>query len=133
MGDIDYRLKIADFCRHAAIPEWEEVVRTQHIEVGGKTIGLIPDPGGDGRLSVYIDLGPVHIQRDPRMFEQMLIANMEARGPLSGAFCIYPDSGNAVYHMSLGAQVTGEEMARCLDDALRQIGSRFEELSHAAD
>lgn len=131
MEDTDYQLKIAEFCTHAGIAEWEEVVRTQHIEVQGKTIGLIPDPGGAGRLSVYIDLGPVYVERDPRLFEQMLIANMEPRGPLSGAFCIYPESGNAVYHMAVPPQVSGQELAGHLASALEQIGARFDEIARA--
>lgn len=129
MDETQYQLKIADFCSYAGIAQWEEVARTQHIEVQGKTIGLIPDPGG--RLSVYIDLGPVYLERDPRMFEQMLVANMEARGSLSGAFCIYPDSGNAVYHMPLPAEMSGQEMADHIASALEHIGARFDELSRA--
>lgn len=126
MDEHDYKSTIADFCKHAGIAQWEQVVHTQHIEVQGKIIGLIPDTGG--RLSVYIDLGPVSIERDPRLFEQMLIANIEPRGSISGAFCIYPASGNAVYHMSMQAQISGEELAGNIASALEQIGPRFDEL-----
>lgn len=129
MNEAAYEQKVADFCQHAGIAPWQDVARSQHIEVDGKVVGLIPDPSEDGRISVYIDLGPVFTERDPQLFEQMLVANLEPRGATAGAFGIYPGNGNAVYHLSVPPQVNGHELAGLVATALEQAGARFETLT----
>lgn len=131
MDENDYERVIRELCHGAGIEPWEEVARARHIESDGRTIGLIPD-AVHGGLSVYIDLGPLFAQRDPAVHERLLVANLERRGPLAGAFCVHPHTGHAVYHLPLPRQVTGAELSGILTDAVERIAARFEALLHPA-
>ncbi|MES2974763.1 MAG: hypothetical protein V4757_14195 [Pseudomonadota bacterium] len=131
MDEARYRTLIADFCSQVGIAEPDEVIRSNHIEVGSTTVGLMPGtdvPDGDW-LAVYIDLGPVFPNRDPGIHERLLRANLEPRGDLAGSFGLHPATGNAVYHLPVAMPVTGAALAGRLAGALEQIGARFEAMN----
>lgn len=129
MNASQYEQLVAELCGHMGIAEWQQVTQSGHIEMDGHTIGLMRDEAAsDGGLSIYIDLGPVYEARDPGILRRMLVANLERRGPITGAFGLHPQTGEAVYHFSWRPCGPASELADHLAGALRDIPDRLEQM-----
>src|SRR4051794_36444870 len=104
-----YENIIRRLCESADIPDWKEVLRTQHVTVRGKVVGLINEDREDfQRLLVYVDMGPLHAERDADMYRRMLMANLDQRRPFDGCFGLHPSTGGSVYHMRLNVSIPME-------------------------
>jgi hypothetical protein len=132
MTQTDHEALLTDLCAEACIQDCATVLKTHHIDVAGRTIGLIADPTGNESLSVYIDLGPVYPVRDTQLQSLMLEANMQPNGAVAGAFALDTQTYEAAFHMPVALPVTGRQLAERLQKALQYAVPRFDGMRHEA-
>lgn len=132
MDDANYQRLITAFCSEVGISDWQGVMRSEHVDVDGTVVGLIPDPAIDSdRLGVYIDLGPMPEGEEANTLQRrMLVANVVPRGDITGSFGQHPHNGNATYHMSFELPLRGDELARRVRDGLDEAASLFESMKN---
>jgi hypothetical protein len=100
MNALSYERIVKDLCDCVGLSDWRQVAASGHIEVAGRTVGLMADDDGSD-LFIYIDLGPVFPDRDRALCRSMLIANAQCQTVPAGRFGLHPKSGDAVYHIRL--------------------------------
>ena len=124
----EYLKLIKDFCLEVGIDSWEQVARTGHIEIDNRVIGLIHDGEPGGGMSIYVDLGALFTERDPGIYQKMLVANLAPHRELTGCFGVHPSTGNAVYRMRISPLITGPDLARRLSLETEEVATQFQEM-----
>ena len=101
MNDIEYQCFVSEFCECMGLDDWQAVVHSEHLEINGKTVGLIhsAESGGARGMSVYVDLGVIPEHACARVHKALLIANLTGVQDAEGFFGIHPVTGNGVYHL----------------------------------
>jgi hypothetical protein len=132
MTRTDYEALLIDLCVAACIDDSATVLKTHHIDVAGRTIGLIPHPASAEHLSVYIDLGAIYPSRDTRLQSLMLAANMQPSCPVSGAFAMNDQTCEAAFRLSVTLPVTGIQLAERVEQALQYAVTHFDAMRHEA-
>lgn len=125
-----YETVIREFCEVLDLADWPALVRSEHITVGERLVGLIPLPQAPvPTLSVCVELGQTYPERDAALYARMLEANLSRDPGLPGHYALHADSGQAVYLMDLDLDtLTGAEVARMVAQAIAtrstDLGSR---------
>jgi hypothetical protein len=115
-----YEIVVHAFCDAADIADWREVVKTQHVQVGERLIGLVPDFHAEpATLTLCIELGQTQVEQDARAYERMLIANMPGEDAYGGWFAVHPQSLQAVYCLRMPLEsADGAALARIAQDRM---------------
>lgn len=137
-----YQALIHDFCRAAGIDRASEIVACEHIAIGERVIGLIPEEIAEApKLSVYIEMGEAtYPHRDGALYARMLGWNTDAPAQARGHFGIHPKGNQVVYCMRLdmdlidGAALCAllETQLQLADDAMTRLSMHHEACSPSA-
>ena len=128
MSDIEYRRFVSELCECIGLDDWQEVVRSGHLEINGKTVGLIrsAESGGARGVSVYVDLGPVPEHSCAKVHKELLIANLSPAESAGGCFGIHPETGNGVYHLRHAADVSAQVLSDRLDAVFKTVVLQYQ-------
>lgn len=89
-----YKALIRKLSEQTAIGDWESLAHSQHLEVDGATVGLIPK--SESTIVVYVDLG-----HQPGVERKLLEHNATVGDEVPGCFVIVPDTGNVAYRFDV--------------------------------
>ncbi|WP_194792976.1 CesT family type III secretion system chaperone [Caenimonas koreensis] len=128
-----YDSLIHGLCRAAGIESWGEIAASQHLRMGDRLVGLVPDDQSDPpRLSIFIELGQTHLPRDASLHARMLEANLNMPPETPGHFGLHPETQQAVYTFSLGLdEMDGDELAAYLDSQIDLSAQALQAMTRA--
>ncbi len=131
MTEFEYKKIIQGFCECVGIEDWQEVVKTSHIQIGERTVGLLYDrnPSEKEALLLYIDLGAIYERDRLGLYQKMLEANLQTNPSQTGCFGIHPEIGHAVYYKRMEVHPSSDELARQVDALFSKVDRLFSELS----
>ena len=131
MTDFEYQEIIQGFCQCVGIDDWQEVVKTCHIQIGERTVCLLYDrnPSDKEELLLYIDLGAIYERERLSLYRKMLETNLQSNLSQTGCFGIHPEIGHAVYYKRMEITPSSEELARQVDALFSKVDRLFSELS----
>lgn len=137
MTDVEYQCFVAGLCDFLGLSDWRQIVRSGHLEIDGKTVGLVRPLSlgtglcaAEGGVSVFIDLGPMPELRRAKWQQAMLVANLMAGKCTDGCYGLHPVSGNGVYHLFHPPNEPPQVLADRLDAVFKQVIPQYRDMGH---
>jgi hypothetical protein len=127
---------IKDMCGAAGLVDWKEVVRSGHMSVDERVVGLLhrAQDANDEGLSIYVEFDPVdpHDPHDPQFCGRLLRENVTPTEGLDGFFGVHPDTGKVVYcvRMAGASRLSGESLAAYVEGQVRDAAGVLKTLAH---